>query len=556
MRRYKLVSLLTMSFLIVLSGCSSGSSHNKPQDSTTGSPAKEQVASNSKPAEPAKGGELNYALATSPDSLDPQRTGLAVTVRVLHALYDTLVIQGADSSIQPSLATEWEVSPDGKTYTLKLRQDVTFHDGTPFKADAVKFSFDRIFDPATKASNSAQLIRPYESSEIVDDYTIKLHLSTPSNAFLSNLSQGQLAIVSPTAVAKEGDQFGKRPVGSGPFKFVEWQENTQIVVERNPDYKWAPGNVENKEAPYLERLTFKIVPEEATRIGGVQSKQIEAAETVPPQNILQLKNDANFQIFSINTGGLPYTLFINQENQPWNDLKARQALQSAIDVDAIVKTLYRGTYDRAWSPLAPTTFGYDKTLENSDKLDVDKANALLDELGWKLGPDGIREKDGKKLTLRYVDGSPNREKRNDIAAMVKQQLKKIGGLVEVVITKDVRSVVYEQSNYDIFGNSQVNSDPESLRAFYHSGSKIIGGRHNHSALNSPEVDEWIDQGRVETDNAKREELYKKVQQYVIDNAVIIPIYVFPYTVAALNKVQGLKFDALGYPLFNDVYIQN
>ncbi len=458
MKSWQLMSAIALSFLVLLSGCSSGNSQRENQHSTSGGKVKAQGSD--QPGTAAKGGQLSFALATSPDTLDPQRTGLAVAVRVLRTLYDTLVIQGTDNDIQPSLATGWEVSSDRKTYTFKLRQDVTFHDGTPFKAEAVKFTFDRILDPATKASNSAQLIKPYASSEIVDDYTVKIHLTTPSNAFLSNLSQAQLAIVSPAAAAKDGEQFGKNPIGSGPFKFVEWQENAQIVVERNPDYKWGPGNVENKGAPYLERLTFKIVPEEATRLGGVQSKQVDAAETVPPQNILQLKSDPNFQVFSINTGGLPYTLFINQENPPWNELKARKALQLAIDVDAIVKTLYLGTYDRAWSPLAPTTLGYDNTLENGVKADVEKANALLDELGWKAGPDNIREKDGKKLTLRYVDGSPNREKRNDIAAMVQQQLKKIGVLTEVTITKDVRSIVHEQSNYDIHGNSQVNSTPK------------------------------------------------------------------------------------------------
>ncbi|WP_036720072.1 ABC transporter substrate-binding protein [Paenibacillus sp. JCM 10914] len=502
---------------------------------------------------PAQGGELSFALATSPDTLDPHRSGLAVSVRVIRTIHDSLVVQLPDHTIKPWLATEWEISEDGLSYTFKLREDVRFHDGTPFNAEAVKYNFDRILDPATKASNAAALLQPYQSSEVLDEYTVKLNLATPSRAFLGNLSQALLGIVSPTAAQQYGDQLGQQPVGTGPFKFVKWEENAGIQVERNPDYKWAPELVTNQGAPYLDGIDFRIVPEEATRIGSVQSKQVLAAETVPPQNILTLEKDPNFQLLQTNTVGLPYTLFFNKDREPWNELKARQAVQLAVDVDTIVKTLYLGTYERAWSPLTPGTFGYDASLEQAIKPDIPKANQLLDELGWVRGEDGIRAKDGKKLALHYVDGTPNREKRNDIAVMIQQQLKQIGIAVEVEITKDIRTVVYTNGNYDLYGNSQVNSDPNALYSFYHSYDPK--GQASLSRLNEPEVDQWLEQGRVEKDDEKRAELYKQVQQYIIEHAIILPIYVFPYTVAASNSVQGVLFDSLGYPLFNDVSLQ-
>jgi len=500
-----------------------------------------------------QGGELSFALATSPDTLDPHRSGLAVSVRVIRTIHDSLVVQLPDHTIKPWLATEWEISEDGLSYTFKLREDVKFHDGTPFNAEAVKYNFDRILDPATKASNAAALLQPYQSSEVLDEYTIKLNLATPSRAFLGNLSQALLGIVSPAAAQKYGDQLGQHPVGTGPFKFVKWEENAVIQVERNPDYKWAPELVTNQGAPYLDGIDFRIVPEEATRIGSVQSKQVLAAETVPPQHILTLEKDPNFQLLQTNTVGLPYTLFFNKDREPWNELKARQAVQLAVDVDTIVKTLYLGTYERAWSPLTPGIFGYDASLEQSIKPDIPKANQLLDELGWVRGEDGVRVKGGKKLTLRYVDGTPNREKRNDIAVMIQQQLKQIGIAVEVEITKDIRTVVYTNGDYDLYGNSQVNSDPNALYSFYHSYDPK--GQASLSRLNDPDVDQWLEQGRVEKDDAKRAQLYKQVQHYIIDHAIILPIYVFPYTVAASNSVQGVLFDSLGYPLFNDVSLQ-
>ncbi|GMK42000.1 peptide ABC transporter substrate-binding protein [Paenibacillus sp. CCS19] len=537
---------------LLLAACGSGKEKESNAAADPAQPA-DAKAETTEGAAAAQGGKLTYALATSPDSLDPHRSGLAVAVRVIRTIYDSLVVQLPDNTIKPWLATSWTVSEDGKSYTFKLRQDVKFQDGTPFNAEAVKYNYDRILDPATKAANAAALLAPYESSEIIDEYTIKLNLSTPSRAFLGNLSQALLGIVSPTAAKKYGDQFGLNPVGSGPFKFVKWNQNADIEVERNPDYNWAPETVDNKGAPYLDGITFKIIPEEATRIGSVQSGQVLAAETVPPQNIVALKDDKKTQILEANTVGLPYTLFFNQERPPWNEAKARQAVQLAVDVDSIVKTLYLGTYDRAWSPLTPGTFGYDPSLENSIKPDLEKANALLDELGWVKGADGVREKDGKKLTIHYVDGTPNREKRNDIAVIIQQQLKAVGIAVEVEITKDVRTVVFTNGAYDLYGNSQVNSDPNALYSFYHTAAP--NARPTLPRLSDPEIDKLLEQGRVEADDTKRADIYKQIQKSIIDQAVILPIYVFPYTVAADRSVEGIVFDTLGYPIFNSASIK-
>ncbi|MCR8656207.1 ABC transporter substrate-binding protein [Paenibacillus endoradicis] len=552
--KFSMITML-LALSLVLSACANGQNTTNSEVkqgsgqstlATTGTTDKGESSA-------VVGGELSYALATSPDTLDPHRSGLAVAVRVIRTIYDSLVVQLPDNTIKPWLATEWTLSEDGKSYTFKLRQDVTFHDGTPFNAEAVKYNFDRILDPETKAANAAALLRPYESSEVIDEFTIQLNLSSPSRAFLTNLSQALLGIVSPTAAKDYGDQFGKNPVGSGPFKFVSWEENADLKVKRNDDYKWAPELVSNKGAAYLDQITFKIVPEEATRIGSVQSGQILAAETIPPQNIASFESDPNGQLFKVNTVGLPYTLFFNLNHEPWNELKARQAVQYAVDVESIVKTLYLGTYDQAWSPLSPGILGYDKSLENGIKPDLDKANQLLDELGWLKGTDGIREKDGKKLTLHYVDVTPNREKRNDIAVIIQQQLKAIGIEVEVEITKDYKTVIYTNHDYDLYGNSQVNTDPNALYALYHSTAP--NAPLSLSKLNEPAIDKLLEQGLIEQDDVKREQIYKDIQNYIIDNAIILPIYVFPYTVGAHKSVNGLIFDFLGYPIFNDVFLQ-
>lgn len=523
----------------VLTGCASGSN-------SLGNAQAE-------PNEQEKGGDLTYALASIPSNLDPARSGWAVETRVYKQIFEGLVTKLPDNTIVPELATDWSISDDGKTYTFELREDVTFHDGTPFNAEAVQYSFDRILDPDTQAGNAYSRLQPYESSTIIDDHTIELHLSTPSVPFLDNLTQANLTIVSPTAAEEYGDQFGQHPVGTGPFEFISLQENADIKLKRYEDYDWGSEKYENKGPAYLDSLTFNIITEESTRIGSLQSSQVLAAEAIPPQNIETFELDDSLELLSQNIEGLPYTLFINPEHEPWGELEARQALQYGIDVDHIVNTLYFGTYDRAWSAITPGLLGYDESLEGAIEPVVEEAKQLLEDIGWETGDDGIRVRDGERLTLKYVDITPNREKRNDIAIMIQQQLKELGIDVEIELTKDVATTIHTNGDYDLYGNSQVNGDPNALIQFYHSPSE--GARDTLSKLNDPEVDEWLQAAVTEEDEEKRANLYKNVQQYIHDEAIILPIYVPNYTVGTQKSVHDISFDYLGYPQFNDAYVQ-
>lgn len=532
-----LVSMIVMVFIIA--GCSSGGSSNANADATK----EEQEA--------VSGGELTYALATDPDTLDPHVSSFAVATRVIKSVFETLVYQDLDNEIKPWLATEWEVSEDQQQYTFHLRDDVTFHDGSKFNANVVKYNFDRLFDPNTKALMAVNYMEMLESVEVIDTYTVQFTLSEPSATFLTLLAHSNFSMVSQEAAEETGEQFGLQPVGTGPFQFVEAVENDRIVLERNEYYHGHYPLTERVGLAYLDTIIFKIVPEEATRIGSVQSGQIKAAETVPPQDVLAIKNSGQLNLVEAETGGLPYTIFVNNTNAPWDDVKARQALKAGIDVERIVNTLYLETYERAWSPLAPSTFGYDATLEGNESYDLEKANALFDELGWKKGSDGFREKDGKTLTLRLLNNAVNREKRQDINLMVKEQLKSIGVDVVIHTTSEHMAVLRSPTEFDAYGNSRVGLDPDDLRPFYHSEKRIDKGGSNIAWYENPEFDNLVERATVEMDLAEREQLYKKAQQILVNDVASIPIYLYPYTVATTPDVQGIKFDSIGYPLFFD-----
>jgi peptide/nickel transport system substrate-binding protein len=493
---------------------------------------------------PVTGGEFTYALATKPTTLDPPRSGWVVEKRVLFALFERLFHWVEGGKLEPWLATEWNLDEDGKSYTLKLREGVSFHDGTPFNAEAVKYNIEHALDPATQATFVSSL-KAYASADILDEHTIRLNLEAPSPVFLTNLAS--VFIISPTASEAAGDQFGLSPVGTGPFIFDSWDED--IIVKRNPDYTWGPDAVSNHGPAYLDQITFKVVPEESTRIGSVQSEQINLAEAIPPQNYVELEGDPSVQVLKKAVEGLAYTLFFVVARAPYSELEVRQAIVAGVDVKAIIDTVYLGVYEQAFSPLTKGFPYYADSLDGINRYDPEKAKRLLDDAGWKVGADGIREKDGERLTLEYGEASPNREKRNDVAFLVQNQLKEIGVEVNIDITTDLTNRVLSGDYYDFWGNSMAQFEPViGLEACY-------GSSANFNGLGDARIDELLAQIKEEMDGDKRIKLLIELQERIIDQALIIPIYDFYYTVLAGQEVRDFKLFPLGFPNYLDVYLR-
>src|SRR5579872_6587777 len=210
----------------------------------------------------ASGGSLVYGLSGDfDDTLDPQVTNFDTSIRVTLNVCEPLVWEPEPGKFMPGLAEKWDISPDATVYTFNLKQGVTFHDGTPFNAAAVKFTLDRVVDPATKAGQSHDQLGPYDHTEIVDDYTVKVVMKQPYAPLLTNMN-GYLGIVSPTAVQKMGlADFARHPVGTGPFMFKEWVNTDHVTLVRNPDYKWGSSMFKNTGPAHLDQVTFKIIPE-------------------------------------------------------------------------------------------------------------------------------------------------------------------------------------------------------------------------------------------------------------------------------------------------------
>lgn len=502
------------------------------------------------------GGELVWALAgtVTSDSLDAHKAGFAPTTRVMRSLYDSLVVELPDHTFKPWLATAWELSADKKSYTFQLRKDVKFHDGTPFNAEAVKFNFDRIIDPATKAYSSLNELGTYQSTDVIDEFTVKVNFKSPFAPFLSNAAKVDLGFVSPTAVKKYGEAFPQNPVGTGPFKLKKITPSSQVEFEKNPDYNWGPANAKHQGPAYLDKLTVKYVEEEATRVSVLQSKQVQVADIIPPQNLVALKADKNFNVQETELLQANFTLYLNIKKAPWNDLKIRQAFRSSLDIDSAVKTIYLGTSKQGWSPISPQQFGYTPTREKSYQFDVAKSNQTLDEAGWAKGADGYRAKDGKRLTVEVIDTQGNREKRLDLIAIFTQQLKQVGIELKVItLPTGTYTDRRNKGDYDLIAGSQFSGDPDVLRQLY--SAKGPSKENNLAKTNDPKLDELLEQGYLETDPEKRKTIYKDAQEYIIDQVYGIPTYVFNYSVASTKEVKGITFDSPAWPVFYDAWIQ-
>lgn len=501
---------------------------------------------------PETGGTITVGYDIEPESLDIHVGERGQLPAIMRNVYDTLLVKALDGSFKPSLATSWDVSPDGKTYTFKLRQGVMFQDGTPFNAQAVKFNFDRIVDPALESRWAKQLIGPYDSSEAVDDYTVRIKLKDSYGPFLEALTQTFLGMVSPTAVQKWGKDYASHQVGTGPFIFKEYVPKDHLTLERNPDYNWAPAIYQHQGPAYVDRIIFKFIPESATRLGTVETGETNLIHTFAPTDLPVIRSDSNLQVYINSRAGRARHYTLNVQKEPTNDLAVRQALNMAIDRPTIAKTLFGDVNSPAFGHFAPGTLYYSDSLEKeySQKYAYDPAKAakLLDDAGWTMGTDGIRHKGGKPLSLVLVSSS-----QKEVHELIQAQLKKIGVDVQIqmmAVPAFFAACGKGDDNLCFLGGIGT-PDP----GLWMSGYFGLDGKYNWSNHKNTQLDSLLSDGLKTADPAKRQDIYSQVQRIILDQALTLPVFYERDTYVARSEVKNLTFDAFSDPVLYDAYIQ-
>ena len=498
--------------------------------------------------QPAPGGTLGVGLPIEPDILDPHVGSSRYDTVVERMLFDSLVYRTEKGEFLPFLATSWETSDDGLSWTFHLRDGVTFHDGTPFNAEAMKFSFDRMVDPDIKSQAAAEQMGPYESSDVVDPMTIKVNFKTPYAAFLSYLSGAYLAPVSPAAVEASGADFGTQPVGTGPFKFVEWVPQSDIVIERNPDYAWAPPDY-HQGAPYLDSIRFTFISEEAQRVNALEAGETDVILYAPARDVARM-GDQGFESAAVEVPGIAQVCIVNAATTPTDELAVRQAVNYGVDQQKIIDVINEGVGQPLHNVISPGVWGYDPAAASMYSYDPAKAAELLESAGWTKGSSDIREKDGQPLEMLWLH-FPNRTP--GVPELMQAQLREIGIDVKIEASDNPGNMTRARNReVNLEWMTWESDDPSILRVLYH--SENMGNGWNYAFYQDPHLDEVLEGIDSTLDLDKRKALVSEAQKIIMEQALVLPLQVDTNVVMWSPRTKDLK--AVGFTLLPyDTYIQ-
>ncbi|KUI23416.1 ABC transporter substrate-binding protein [Mycobacterium sp. GA-1285] len=437
---------------------------------------------------------LVAAIAGEPDQLDPHKTSAYFSFEVLENVFDTLVEPDADLQMRPALAESWEVSPDQLSWTFHLRPGVTFHDGSPFTAEDVVFSYRRIIDERLANVDKFSAVVDVRA---VDPLTVVIRVEHPTPNLLTNIGGFKgMAIVQRRNV--ETGQIATHPVGTGPFAFQSHKSGDSITLTGNPAY-WGP-------APKVAGVTFRFISEPSTALSALQAGEIDWTDAVPTQRVAQLRDDDSLHL-EVTPSNDYWYLALNEAHKPWDDMRARRAVAYGIDRNAIVQATSYGT--AAANQLAipkgnPWYAAYDRY-----RYDTDTAERLLDEAG-------VGDVDLDMLvTSEYPETVT-------AAQVIADNLAPLGITVNIR-TVDFATWLDEQNsgNFDMLMMGWLgNIDPDD---FYYA-QHHTNGTSNAQKYSNPEVDRLIDAGRVETDRQARFELYRRAATIIADEVSYLYLY--------------------------------
>ena len=473
---------------------------------------------------------------------------------------ESLFTKDADGKIIPWLAEKTEVSTDGLTRTITLRDGITFHDGTKLTSEAIKANIEHLQDPNTASSTGYLAVGKVVDIEIADELTAKLTLSAPDNALLESLSMPWTAIESPKALERDQATNCVSPVGTGPFKVESWEHQKAVNLVRNEDYVLPVENAERTDdAAYLDGITWRFIPEAASRYAALQSGEVDVIDNPQPDTI-STAADNGLGHLDAPRPGASNRLELNSSKAPFDDVRVREAFMHSVDVNSGINALYFNTAKRSYSLLSSVEpLGYsDESLFTTD---VAKANALLDEAGWsERDAEGYRVKDGKRLSLRFpVSTNQSVPAEQSLFEQFQAQAKAVGFEVKIELL-DLSSWygALAKHEYDLVSAPYTKVGPSVLRILFHSDSTVpapSGYFANNSQVKDPKLDQLLVDAEQTNDEAERAELYKQAQQIVLDGYYVMPLYDQQNHFLHSKNVHGMgETTAVSSPIYYNVFL--
>lgn len=499
--------------------------------------------------------KIVYGLTLSVSGIDPHINQNSELGIVLRSVYDTMVYRDpVTKEIVPGLAREWATSEDGLTYTFKLRQDVMFHDGTFFNADAVAANIQRIMAPETGSQKARLLLGPLVSYQIIDQYTISLILSEPYSPLLDGLAQVYTGIASPKALSEYNLlRYQYYQVGTGPFEFVEYVPEDRIVIRRNPNYTWGPPFYTAPGENSVDEIEFRFYRDPATRAAILESGEAQVMGELLPTDAQALANNAAFRVVPVAVPGQPLQFYMNLRQPPTNNLAVRQALLYATNRSAIVEAVYQGFSPVAWGPVSANALFYNPGVVNSYAYNLEQARTLLAAAGYEdTNKDGIMEKAGMPLEITVIQ--PAWGLVPEVTQFLQDQWRSAGirAVIEPVpgftaLLEKVNSGEYNLVSFDTFG-----MDPSLLNARF-----MTGGSANWTGYSNLELDRMLQTAAQLTDPEMRRQLYGQAQAIIMQDALILPIRDYVNLNAHTARIDHLVFDPYGwFPLLNNVTLRD
>ncbi|MBM3596742.1 MAG: hypothetical protein FJX35_00900 [Alphaproteobacteria bacterium] len=485
----------------------------------------------SAPAAIKRGGTLRVAIFADPLTFDQHITGNLQGRTACRAIYDTLLTIDREGRLAPGLVESWS-QPDDQTFLLKLRQGVKFHDGTPFDAAAVKFNIDRIRDPKLGSIRGGE-IRALDTVEVVDAHTVKLNLKSAFAAFLFPFTDVTGCIASPTAMQKWGNDYGLHPVGAGPFRLVQYQKDTQTVMEKSADY-WDKGK------PYLDRLILRPIPTDSTRLAELRSGGVDIAEALPLQDIRRLRQTQEIIVSEKVGFRWEYFGFNLNDQFPGKSKKFRQAFQWAIDREALHQAAYFGTGSIGYDGILPGSPFHDPNYKPY-KRDMEMAKRLIGESGLStpivikgpLQPDPVKQRAAQVFQATAAELGVKVEIEQVDSAGYRDALR--GGKMPM----------------DLQGWWGYRPDPDQYLAILLHSSGSYAQYHGYK---NPRMDQLIDAERTARTEAERRKAFRELSELMNDDAVYVPWHYSSDFKGLHPRVKGFFHSQDAIMTFEDIHL--
>lgn len=503
--------------------------------------------------DPVTGGTLTYLEYQPYTNLYPPQAGFYPNGGLVNNITARLTWQNPETlEIEPWVATEWTVNEDATEYTFELRDDVTFSDGTPLDAAAVAKNFDTFgLGNPDLGHTVSEAINNYASSEVVDADTVVFHFSAPAPGFLQATSTITSGLLSPETLDRTLEELGAgnatEVVGSGPFVITDEKLGTELTLEAREDYDWAPPSSAHQGRAYLDEVRILITPEDSVRIGSLLSGQADYIRYVQAFDEARVES-SGYDLYAPQTRGVNNALSLRFTNPILSDIRVRQALVAGVDSQEVVDTVFTGNYPRATSALSATALGYKDESEHY-AYDPDKAEELLDEAGWEPGADGIREKDGERLALTVYEAKAQPLSKQTLE-LVAQQLKTIGVELNVksadagTYAEDIKDPLKTPLYHSMVGRA----DYDVIKSQFHTKNR------NTLLSDDAEFDRLLEAVASAPAEEDRVAATQAVQDYLAEQAYVIPLFEEPQVYGAAPHVQGIGFESVARPVFYDVWL--